>query len=809
MELDTLTGRTIGRYSVLEPLGEGGMGVVYKAKDTRLGRVVALKVMRPDPQRDAVQKRRFLREAQAASALNHPGIVTVYEIDADAGLDYIAMEYVAGGTLAGLMAAGPLPAERALRLMRQVADALAAAHAVGLVHRDLKPSNIMLASADHVKVVDFGLAKFTEASASTATVEAVTRSGTVMGTAPYMSPEQISGRAVDVRGDIFSLGTILYELLAGRRPFGEDSGTFTLAAILCEAPAPLAGVSHGVARLLDRCLRKNPDERFASAADMRKAIDAVLEGERPLETAEQAPASPSAPAPEAPRDAFQGSRPWRLRSLTAIVVALAVVAGVAASLLWLSRRAAGPQGEAGEAKRAAAPAEATSIAVLPFVNMSPDPDQEYFSDGLSEELLDALTRIPQLRVISRTSSFQFKDKSEDIRAIAKKLNVAHVLEGSVRKSGKQIRITAQLVKASDGSHLWSQSYDRGLDDIFAVQEDIARSVAEATKVTLLGRDLQIATPRGDNTEVYNLYLQGRYFTDRHRRENLEKAVSYYEQALTLDPGYARAWAGLGRVYIIQTDRGYDTRHETLRKGRQAVEKAVELDPNLAEAHAELGWIRTNYDWDWLGADAAYKRALELEPRNAMVVRQAAALAATLGRFEEAIERGRRAVELDPLSAGARVNLAGFAYYAGLLDEAEAAVRKGLELSPAYPSAHLQLGQVLSARSNPEAALAEMEREPEPIWRRFGLALVYHALGRKKEAEVALGELLEKHKEGGAFQIAEVYAFRGETDKAFEWLERAYAQRDPGLSGVKGDPLLKNLEADPRHAAFLKKMRLPL
>jgi tetratricopeptide (TPR) repeat protein len=247
----------------------------------------------------------------------------------------------------------------------------------------------------------------------------------------------------------------------------------------------------------------------------------------------------------------------------------------------------------------------------------------------------------------------------------------------------------------------------------------------------------------------------------------------------------------------------------LRNGRRAAEKALELDPNLAEAHAVRGWIRMNYDWDWAGADASFKRALELEPRNAMVVRQAAALAATLGRFEEAIERGRRAVELDPLSPGSQVNLGGFAYYAGRLDEAEAAVRKGLELNPEYPNAHLQLGQVLSARSNPEAALAEMEREQEPIWRRFGLALVYHALGRKKEADLTLGELLENHKEGGAFQIAEVYAFRGETDKAFEWLERAYSQRDPGFSGMKGDPLLKNLEADPRHAAFLRKLRLPL
>ncbi|MGE5275560.1 MAG: protein kinase domain-containing protein [Acidobacteriota bacterium] len=807
MELDGLTGRTIGHYSVLERLGEGGMGVVYKARDVRLGRVAALKVMRPDPQGDDAQKRRFLREAQTASALNHPGIVTVYEIDADAGLEYIAMEFLSGGSLANLIAAGPLPPERALGLMRQVAEALAAAHAAGIVHRDLKPSNIMLASGDRVKIVDFGLARAAGMSPAEPTADPITRTGTVLGTPPYMSPEQISGRAVDARSDIFSLGTIFYELLAGRRPFGEDSGTLTLVAILYEAPSPLAGVSPAIAQLLDRCLQKDPGERFSSAADLKEAIDDALRGEGRLQLPGPDAVPTAGPEPGVSPGASRGGRPSRLGIVAALAAALAAVTAV---VVWLSSRTAPPRGEAGATIRAstAAPAEETSIAVLPFVNISADPEQEYFSDGLSEELLDALSRIPQLRVISRTSSFQFKGKNEDIRVIAKKLNVSHVLEGSVRKSGKRIRITAQLVKGADGSHLWSQSYDRSLDDIFELQEDIARAVANASKVTLLGRDRQPEMSRDENVHAYNLYLQGKYFADRQSRENLDKAVSYYQQALQLDPGYARAWAGLARVYVTQTDRGYDPLQKTLQEGRRAIERALELDPNLAEAHAVLGWIRTNYDWDWAGAEAIFQRALDLEPRNGTVVRMACALAATLGQFEKAIELGRRATDLDPLSAGSHVNLASFAYYAGRLDEAEAAVRKGLELNPDYPNAHLQLGMVLLAKSKPGAALAEMEREKEPIWRRLGLALAYHALGRKKEADAALGEFLENHAEGGAYQIAETYAFRGEIDKAFQWLERAYAQRDGGLAATKGDPLLKSLEADPRYAAFLKKMRLP-
>lgn len=526
---------------------------------------------------------------------------------------------------------------------------------------------------------------------------------------------------------------------------------------------------------------------------------AVLMSER-FEISRDLEQTPAAPAPGTPQDAGRRVPRWGI-PLTLAAIAMATLAG-----LWLAQREPRPDERTGTA--GAAMAEASSIAVLPFVNMSPDPDQEYFSDGLTDELIDVLSRTPRLRVISRTSSFQFKGRNEDVRIIASQLNVAHVLEGSVRKSGSRIRITAQLVNGSDGSHLWSQSYDRELNDIFAVQEDIARSVADASKVALLGPDWRHETPRSDDIEAYNHYLRGRYFADHPTRENLEKAVSHYEQALELDPGQARAWAALAKVYVTQADRGYDGSEKPLTHARRAVAKALELDANSAEAHTVMGWIRMSYDWDWQGADSAFKQALELEPWNAAVIRPAAALSATLGHFEEAVDRGRRAVERDPLNAGAHVNLGGFAYHAGRLDLAEAAIREGLELNPEYPSAHLQLGLILRAQSRPEAALAEVEQEQEPIWRRLGLALVYHDLGREKQANAALAELLDQHQEDGAYQLAEAYAFRGEIDLAFEWLERAYAQRDPGLTEIKGDPLLRNLERDSRYAAFLGRMRLP-
>jgi TolB-like protein/Tfp pilus assembly protein PilF len=441
------------------------------------------------------------------------------------------------------------------------------------------------------------------------------------------------------------------------------------------------------------------------------------------------------------------------------------------------------------------------------VDMSPARDQEYFTDGLSEELLNALAKIPELRVAARTSSFQFKGKTADVASIGRQLRVGTILEGSVRKAGRHVRITAQLVKVEDGFELWSETYDRELDDIFGVQEDIARSVSSALKLRLLG-EAGAPGARG-NADAYNLYLQGRYFADRRTREDLEKAVSYYQQALKLDPRYARAWVGLADAHSDQADQGSVPLAEGYRKAHEEVDKALELDPDLAEAHAALGRIRLTYDWDWSGADATYKRALELEPGDARVVREAANLAATLGRFDEALRLDRRAAELDPLSVTAHYRLGLHTSYVGRLDEAEAAFHKALDLNPEYPAAHALLGRVFLARSKAQAALEEIERETEPSWRRYGLALAYHALGRKGEADAALAELLEKDSEGAAFQIAEVYAFRGEKDKAFEWLERAYAQRDGGLSQMKGDPLLRSLESDPRYAAFLKKMRLPL
>ena len=447
--------------------------------------------------------------------------------------------------------------------------------------------------------------------------------------------------------------------------------------------------------------------------------------------------------------------------------------------------------------------------MLPFVNMSSDKEQDYFSDGLAEEMLNSLAKIPGLRVAGRTSAFQFKGKNEDLRVIGQKLNVATVLEGSVRKEGQRVRITAQLIKVDDGFHLWSETYDRELNDIFAVQEEIARAVAGSLKVALLGENTATPPARGTNPEAYNAYLQGRYFLERRSQGNMEKALGYFEQAIKLDRGYAPAWVGLAMAHNRQAYFGYVPFAEGFRKGRAAAEQALALDRNVAGAHAEMGLVQMASDWDWAGADASFKRALTLEPGNVTAVIRAADLALFLGRLDEALVLYRRSVELDPLSAEAQFFLGVPALYAGRLDEAAASFRKALELNPAYPSARVFLGRFYLAQSHPQQALAEMDREPEIYWRLYGQALAYHALGRKKEGDAALAELIAKHSVAAPFQIACVYAFRGDADRAFEWLERSYTQRDTGLIWLKTDPHLKSLERDPRWASLLGKMRLPL
>jgi len=791
-------GETISHYQVLRKLGSGGMGVVYEAEDLTLGRHVALKFLHGDVVHDQLTFDRFYREARAASALNHPHICTVYEFGEHNGHPFIAMELMEGKPLKQSCDNAPMDMAALLEVGVQVADALDAAHAKGIVHRDIKAANIFVTDRGQAKVIDFGLAKF-KANAAMATdvttADDLTLRGSLVGTVSYMSPEQVLGKELDARTDLFSFGVVLYELATGMLPFTGETYGAIFGAILHSTPMPVLQANPScppkLAALISKALQRNPDRRYRSAAEMREDLKQLLRERQPgITTVSSRTARPML--------SFENVQ---IRT-KALVVALTSVAVLAiAAGLWVAesrKRSVPPKVSAG----------IVSIAVMPFVNMSSDKEQEYFSDGLSEELLNHLVRIPELRVAARTSSFQFKGKNEDLRTIALKLNVSNILEGSVRKEGQKVRITAQLINADDGFHMWSETYDRDLSDVFEVQEDIARSVANSLKVKLFGATPFASSAATNNLEAYNAYLQGRYFFERRDRESLERALSYYEQAITLDSSYALAWAQIAQVRANQADRGYLPTKEGYEKARTAAEKALALDPNLAEANSAFAWIKATYDWDWAAADAFYQRALALEPGNATVVRAAGGLAASLGRLDEALALHRRAVELDPLSAAARMNLGTYSYYSGQFDEALAAFRKSLELSPALPAVHHDLGRVYLAEGRPQEALAEIQQEHEPVWRLFGQVLVYHALNKKNEADAALSEFIAKYSDGSAYQVAGAYAFRGQTEKAFEWLDKAYAGRDPGLSDVKVDPLLSNIRSDPRYSAFLKKMGLP-
>jgi serine/threonine protein kinase/Tfp pilus assembly protein PilF len=743
------------RYEIERELGRGGMSLVYLARDRQLlGKRVVVKVLLENSESDPWIRQKFQQEMEALARIDHPAVVGVLDSGyTPEGRQFLVMQYVQGETLRSILQRKEITPRRAAGLIRQIGQALAAAHEKGVWHRDLKPENVMVQTVDgedRVKLIDFGIAGIQNSRFSGQKTR-------IAGTAGYMAPEQLAGQAV-AESDIYALAVLACEMLTG-----------TLPRVPAELPQ---GLPSGVREPLSKALSPTPAMRQTEVRDLSERLYSALGG-----TSGNIAASRLAPS------GYKYSR------LLVVLIALAILSPA----IWYGR------GRFGSSQRQA------SIAVLPFVDLSPEENQAYFSEGLAEELLNELSKVRGLRVAARMSSFRFAGKAEDSAMVGKKLNVATLLEGSVRKQTSRARISVRLIHASDGLQLWSDTYDTELKDILSVQQQIAQAVAAEMKIALLGGKAPPVKPV--NAEAHNAYLQGRYLYERRTKSNLEKATAYAEQAIRLDPQYANAWLLLAACRIGLADAGELPAQQGFQMARQAVNQALKLDPNLAEAYSALGWIQMQWEWDWAGADASYKRALQLEPGNAHVLDGAASLAGVLGRFDEALDLYRRAREADPLNSQALFNSAFPAYYAGRYDHASAALSSALELVPEMVGVHGMLGRIWLAKAQPQKALAEMDKEKDPALRLFGLALAYDALGRRGESDANLNELIQKFQADSPYQIALVYARRGDANEAFRWLEKAYSTRDAGLNELKGDPLLNNLRPDPRFRGLLKKVGL--
>lgn len=723
--------RTVHHYRLVEKIGAGGMGEVYLAEDSKLNRKVALKFMPSHLASNEAMRARFTREAQAAARLDHPNIVTVYEVSDFEDRPFIAMQYIDGKTLRHYALEEPLEIKEIVGLVAQVAEGLAEAHASGIVHRDIKSANIILDRDRRPKILDFGLAAIVGG-------EMLTKAGSALGTVAFMSPEQAQGRDVDPRSDIFALGVVLYDLITGRTPFARNSDAATLSAIVNEEPEPLArfkrAVPSEIQRIVSRCLAKNPDQRYptavALAADLRCVSQSLVTGSS---------------------------------DISAIIAA-----------------------------------EVPSIAVLPFANMSADPDNEYFSDGLTEELLNVLAKNRELKVTGRTSSFAFKGKQEDLRGIGQKLGVGTILEGSVRKAGNRVRITAQLVNAADGFHLWSETYDRVIEDIFAVQDEIAQSVAGALRVSLLG---QTPNKHTDNTESYALLLRANLLTQRWSSDSTKKAIDLYRQAIDLDSNNARAWSGLAKVHLVSAAYGFAETEASYEQSRQAARRSIEIDDTLSEAYEVMGWIKATHEHDLEGAAVIFNKARSLAPHRSTAVSYASLIHGLLGHFDEALRLSKVALELDPLNPETSMNLARILFWSEKYEESRQACYRTLELNPGMTTINLNVCWNFLMQGRLDEALEAIQGERPSGYRECGLAMVYHAMGKKKESDEALANLLEAG-ETWAFQFASTYAFRNERDKAFEWLEKSAQLKDAGTPIARVSAFFVNLHSDPRWQEFL-------
>ncbi len=828
-------GTRFGRYEIRSQLGVGGMGEVYLASDTKLGRTVALKFLPAEVAADQKRMQRFTREAHAVSALNHPNIITIHEIEQEGATTFIATEYIEGVTLRERMKRGPLPVEEALDVAIQITSALAAAHAKEIVHRDIKPENIMLREDGYVKVLDFGLAKLAENRSTTpeAPTQVHTDIGAVIGTARYMSPEQARGIEVDGRTDIFSLGIVLYEMLAGRSPFEGATNHEVVASILKEEPHALSEhVEHVPPRLqevVSRALRKERDERYQTAREMlddlrtlKQDLEFELKLARAGKNVSDAPAGGAAagvtstdqyalptahePLARATMSGILHSAEYKRRGHVVLFGAVALALAIAFFSYWYFSRPAGA---------------INSVAVLPFVNVGGDANTEYLSDGLTESLINSLSELPNLKVIARSSVFRYKGKEVDPQAVGRELGVHAVLTGRVvRMNDDDLFIETELVDVDTQTRLWGERYNRKLSDIIALQDDISREISEKLRLKLSGEERkQLAKRYTESAEAYQLYWKGRYYWNKRRPEDIREALRNFQQAIDLDPTYALAYTGLADCYVLGNLLQLSPK-EAMPVAIEKTNRALAIDPQLAEAHTSLAKIRLSYEWDWAGAETEFRRALELKPGYATAHQWYGVYLSEMGRHDESLEHRKRALELDPLSLSISTGVGRAYFWARRYDEAIAHLQKTLERDPKYADTHWSFGLAYEQKKMYDEAVSAYQRaislsktaefpegKPEMI---AALGHAYAVAGRRDEALrilEQLKELVSRQSYVSPYSIALIHAALGEKEQAFEWLDRAYRERDESFIHLKVDPRLDQLRADPRLVEMLQLIKL--
>jgi TolB-like protein/Tfp pilus assembly protein PilF len=800
-----LIGQVIDHYKIVGELGRGGMGVVYEAEDARLGRRVALKFVPEQSTADPDSLGRFLREARAASALNHPNICTIHDIGEHDGRPYIVMERMEGETLDRLVSRGALPADRAIELGIQIADALDAAHEAGFVHRDVKPANIFVTTRGQAKILDFGLAKLVTgpdpqtvgSAVDTASRHVVTTPGSTVGTIAYMSPEQALGKELDARSDLFSFGVVLYEMVAGERAFGGTTTAAVFDAILHRVPtSPLRlhpELPDGLEAVINRALEKDFELRYQTAADLRADLTRLR---RDTSSEIQPAASDAGRAPTTRR---WGRGVW----LAAGLVGLLVMG--AAAILWFR----GWSTATPEETRLA------SIAVLPFVNETGDPDAEYLSDGVTETLIAQLSRLEDLKVMARSTVFRYKGADTDPQDAGREMGVAAVLTGRVDRRGDTLVIGTELIDVSEGTQLWGDRITRGIDDLLVVEADISRAIADRLRVELTGEEQStLASRPTENAEAYQLYLRGRFHWNKRTEEHLRKSLEYYDRAIELDPRFALAHAGRAATYTVLGDLGFATSVEAYPAARAAALKALELEPDLAEAHTTLAMVTFEFDWDWDEADREFRQAVTLNPRYATTHQWYAEFLMAMGRFDEALAEIEIALELDPLSLIVNHVHANILHFAGRNDEALEVFRESLEMHPDFLNGQIMLTESMIVDGYDEELVPEFER----MALLFGVdpALVpgartgWEAGGRAGLFRWWLDALEKTSHESFVHPVyfIVVHAQLGDADRAIELLERSYADRDVTLAYIGYAPMLGPIRSDPRLQELVERMNFP-